>query len=67
MIESEREARQEEDYLAFQLQELEELSLVENEEEELEVILNSLEHADEIRGVTGQSWEQIKNAGLANF
>ena len=47
--------REEEDYIAFQLQQLEDAKLSEEEEEELEQELQTLEHAEEIKSTLYQA------------
>ena len=48
--------REEEDYIAFQLQQLEDTNLSEEEESELEKELNTLEHAEDIKSSLYQSY-----------
>jgi DNA repair protein RecN (Recombination protein N) len=57
----EREARQQQDYLQFQLKELEEANLQEEEEAQLEGELNLLENAGEIRDIVGEATESLYN------
>ena len=51
--------KKDEDYIAFQLRQLEEARLSEEEEEELEQELNTLEHAEEIKSVLYQSHDMF--------
>ena len=53
-IETAEKCREEEDYLTFQLQQLQELSPTENEEQELEEERNSLTHAEDIKSALYQ-------------
>ncbi|MEM6765220.1 MAG: DNA repair protein RecN [Bacteroidota bacterium] len=50
LLKQEQEAKEQQEYFQFQLQELTAANLKEGEEEELEQELNLLQHAEEIRG-----------------
>ena len=60
--------REEEDYIAFQLQQLREANLSEEEETELEQELNTLEHAEDIKSSLYQSLNLLdgEESGLLN-
>lgn len=53
--------KSEQDYIAYQLQQLQESNLTEGEEEELEQELNTLEHAEEIKSTLYQSTTLFEN------
>lgn len=52
--------REEQDYLSFQLSQLSEANLAEDEEEELEQALSTLEHAEEIKTALYQSADMLE-------
>lgn len=47
------------DYFEFQFKQLSEAKLVENEQEELEILLEKLTHAEEIKSVFGQVYQSL--------
>lgn len=47
------------DYFEFQFKQLEEARLQENEQEELELLLEKLTHAEEIKNVFGQTYQSL--------
>ena len=55
----------EQDYLSFQLTQLEEANLQEGEDEELEEELQTLEHAEEIKTALYQANDLLQNEGLS--
>ncbi len=59
LINKNQEASKENDFLAFQLKELEEASLISNEDEDAENELKSLSHAEDIQRVLGNVHQQL--------